>query len=140
MNDIIVDNATPDESNNILQQLVAYNNSQVPYNHDTPFMHINRCVKAGDKIIGGIISEIYWNVLHVEILWVKDEYRHQGYATALLTYVESIAKVKGCKICHLDTFDFQAKGLYEKLGYTVFGVLEDCPEGHRRYYLSKRLV
>jgi len=45
----------------------------------------------------------------------------------------------GCRISHLDTFDFQAKGFYEKLGYTVFGVLEDCPEGHNRYYMSKKL-
>lgn len=84
--------------------------------------------------------ELYWNILHIEVLWVKEEYRNNGYATALLTDVENTAKKMGCNISHLDTFDFQAKGLYEKLGYTVFGVLEDCPKGHCHYYMSKNLV
>jgi hypothetical protein len=38
---------------------------------------------------------------------------------------------------HLDTFDFQAKDFYVKHGYEVFGVLEDCPEGHVRYFMKK---
>jgi hypothetical protein len=40
---------------------------------------------------------------------------------------------------HLDTMSFQALPFYQKQGYTVFGILEDLPEGHRRYYLRKDL-
>jgi hypothetical protein len=29
--------------------------------------------------------------------------------------------------------------IYEKLGYTVFGELKDCPPGHAHYFLSKAL-
>jgi len=72
-------------------------------------------------------------------LWVKDDYRHRGYASALIDDVERKASEMNCRMAHLDTFDFQAKELYEKLGYTVFGVLEDCPAGHSRYYMSKKL-
>jgi hypothetical protein len=39
----------------------------------------------------------------------------------------------------LDTFDFQVKAFYEKLGYELFGILDDCPPGHRRYFLKKAL-
>lgn len=39
----------------------------------------------------------------------------------------------------LDTFDFQACEFYEKHGYTAFGVLEDCPTGHCRFYMEKKL-
>ena len=46
---------------------------------------------------------------------------------------------KGAKLIHLDTFDFQAKEFYEKQGYIVFGILENCPEKHYRYYLKKVL-
>jgi hypothetical protein len=38
---------------------------------------------------------------------------------------------------HLDTFDWQAKEFYEHLGYEVFGILENCPRGHNRYYMKK---
>lgn len=40
---------------------------------------------------------------------------------------------------HLDTFDFQAKDFYLKLGYQVFGVLDNCPQDHSRYFMSKIL-
>jgi hypothetical protein len=39
----------------------------------------------------------------------------------------------------LDTFDFQARGFYERNGYELFGTLDDCPPGHKRYYLKKAL-
>ena len=39
----------------------------------------------------------------------------------------------------LKTFDFQAKEFYLKHGYEVFGVLEDCPADHQRYYLKKKI-
>ena len=29
---------------------------------------------------------------------------------------------------------------YLKHGYEIFGILEDCPKGHKRYYLKKSLV
>ena len=57
----------------------------------------------------------------------------------MLAEVESAAKEKGCYLIYLDTFDFQAKEFYEKQGYEVFGVLEDCPKEHCRYYLKKTI-
>ena len=41
----------------------------------------------------------------------------------------------------LDTLSFQARPFYEKLGYRVYGQLEDFPagSGHTRYYLTKTL-
>ena len=123
----------------IFKQLDDYNNSQVPFTqpHDIP---IQKCIKDGGEVVAGILADIYcWNILHISILWVKEECRGKGYATALINYAEERAIEVGCKLAHLDTFDFQARGLYEKLGYTVFGTLEDCPEGHYQYYMSKKL-
>ena len=78
-----------------------------------------------------------WNVAYIETLWVDESHRGQGLGAKLLAEVENTAKEKGCYLIHLDTFDFQAKEFYEKQGYVVFGVLEDCPKGHCRYYLKK---
>jgi len=41
----------------------------------------------------------------------KDEYRNKGYAKVLVNSVESEATKMGCRMSHLDTFDFQAKEL-----------------------------
>jgi GNAT superfamily N-acetyltransferase len=40
----------------------------------------------------------------------------------------------------LDTFAFQARPFYEKLGFTVFGTLEDHPRGSRRFFMQKRFT
>ena len=53
--------------------------------------------------------------------------------------MESEAARRGCHSSHLDTFDFQALGFYEKLGYRTFGELDDYPPGHRRYSLARPL-
>ena len=57
----------------------------------------------------------------------------------MLGEIEKSAKDKGCYLIHLDTFDFQAKEFYENHGYEMFGVLDNCPAGHCRYYLKKKL-
>ena len=43
-------------------------------------------------------------------------------------------------LIHLDTCDFQSKDFYLKQGYEIFGVLDNCPKGHKRYYLKKMLL
>ncbi len=40
----------------------------------------------------------------------------------------------------LDTFAFQAPGFYEKLGYEIFGTLDQFPRGSCRHFLYKRLT
>lgn len=92
------------------------------------------------KLLGGIQAyRVNWGILHIELLYVYDEYRQQGIATALLKHVEKIAKDTHCYLSHLDTFDFQAKDFYLKHGYQIFGVLENAPRGHNRYYMRKDL-
>jgi hypothetical protein len=39
----------------------------------------------------------------------------------------------------VDTYDFQALGFSERLGYAVFGRLDDFPAGHTRFFLQKSL-
>jgi hypothetical protein len=39
----------------------------------------------------------------------------------------------------LETLSFQARGFYERYGYSVFGELDDFPPGHRKYFLKKNL-
>ena len=43
----------------------------------------------------------------------------------------------GCHSTWTDTFSFQARGFYRKLGYRIFSML-DVPPAHRRYFLRKR--
>ena len=132
--------ATKEEKDYTAHQLIKFNHINLPYNQGQTFLRISRCIRNGNEVIGGILAEMYWGVLCIEMLYVNEKYRNKGYASALLSDVENTAKENNCNLCHLDTFDFQARGFYEKHGYTVFGALEDCPEGHNRFYMSKKLV
>jgi GNAT superfamily N-acetyltransferase len=92
----------------------------------------------GRKIVGGIFGSNYFlNVVHIDVLFVHEPYRNKRFGTRLIMHFEGECKKIGVTLIHTDTFDWQAKDFYIKNGYEVFGVLEDCPKGHKRYYLKK---
>ena len=90
-------------------------------------------------LIGGLLGETYWGWLFVETLWIGHILRHKGYATKLMAAAEAEALARGCRYAYLDTFSFQARPFYEGLGYEVFGVLEDYPGEHKRFFMKKTL-
>ena len=139
---VAIDKITADDARRISQSLVEFNASSVPFTQEKPFENVGFSIRnENGELIGGILGTVYcWNCLSVEALWIKDECRGQGLGTQLLTTLEDEARSMGCHLAHLDTFDFQAKAFYEKRGYSVFGRLDDCPEGHTRYYLKKSLT
>lgn len=96
---------------------------------------------AAGEVVGGVYgnySAFGW--LYVSTLWVSDLVRGGGYGTRLMQLIEREAIENGCANAYLDTFSFQALEFYKKLGYTVFGELEDFPPGHRRCFLRKKLI
>ena len=89
------------------------------------------------EILGGALGNTWGLWLYVSDVWVDPSLRGKGYATKLMTAIEQMAIERGCLNSYLDTFSFQARPLYEKLGYKVFGTLEDHPKGHSHYFLKK---
>lgn len=129
--------ATLEEAAFINEQIDEFNARQLAFTGvlETPIRYV---VKEGDTILAGIDSCFYLEeVLYVHVLFVDAKHRGQDLGSRLLKKVEEEAK--GAKLVHLDTFDFQAKDFYLKYGYEIFGILEDCPKGHKRYYLRKSL-
>lgn len=92
----------------------------------------------GDHV-GGLWGRCSYDWLFIELLAVPEEHRGEAYGKALMEQAEGIAQANGCVGIWLDTYEFQARGFYEKLGYEVFGTLDDYPIGQKRFFLSKRL-
>ncbi len=90
-------------------------------------------------LIGGLIGFRRWDWLYIDHLWVAAAHRHAGIGSQLLRAAEAEAIVHGCTHALLDTFSFQARGFYERLGYRVFATLDDCPAGHQAHYMTKAL-
>lgn len=93
---------------------------------------------AGGAIAGGLYGATMWRWLMIDGLWVAPALRGQGFGSELLARGEAVAAERGCRGAWLGTFDFQARGFYERHGYTVFGELPGCPEGHTHFHLQKR--
>ena len=92
------------------------------------------------SVIGGCIVEIdSRKVACLDTLWVDEACRGQGFGSALIREAERAAREKGCYAMTLGTFDFQARPLYEKHGFTVCGTIRDWPRGHENYLMMKRL-
>ena len=132
--------STKEEQEYLDNRLGDYNAEQVPTTQQPLVVPLNYCLKDNGKIIAGINADMYmWNILYIAILFVEKDYRHHKLGSFLINKVESEAKALGAKLAHTDTFEFQAKEFYLKHGFEIFGILEDCPEGHKRYYLKKKL-
>lgn len=91
------------------------------------------------QIVAALAGETAWQWLHVISLWVDEAHRGLGLGRRLLRTAEDEARTRGVLRVYLDTLDFQARPFYEREGYVVFGVQDDYPPGHQRFYMRKEL-
>jgi GNAT superfamily N-acetyltransferase len=121
----------------ILKGLVAYNCSQIGRRK---WKNIAITIRndAGD-IVGGVTGEAWADWLFIQLLWLDEAHRGQDLASRAMDAVEDEARAFGAKHAYLDTFSFQARPFYEKRGYRVFGTLENYPDAHSRYWMTKSL-
>jgi len=92
---------------------------------------------AGGRVIGGARGNVYWNGLEVDLLWVDAAHRGAGIGQRLMARLEDFARGHAAVVAYLRTVD--ARAFYERLGYSVYGVLEDRPIGTVLYHMNKRL-
>lgn len=121
----------------IVDGLLAYNAE-----HGAAWTGHDLAVVARDRngaVVGGLLGQTNISWLFVIALWVTTSQRGRGIGKALLAEAEREAARRGCIGVYLDTYSFQAKPFYERLGYQLFGTLPDCPPGGAKYYLYKRL-
>jgi GNAT superfamily N-acetyltransferase len=134
---LIDTNAGLDDAAVVLRGLREFNEVRLGPADEQP---VRIVVREGDgRIVGGLLGHTRWSWLYVGTLWVEDSVRGQGWGTKLMNAAEELARSRGCTHVSLDTFEYQARPFYEKLGYKLFGTLEDYPPGYRQFYLTKKL-
>lgn len=92
------------------------------------------------RLVGALAGATIWRWLHVDSLWVAPELRGTGQGARLLAEAERIACARGCEQARLDTFDFQARGFYERYGWALYAELPGFPPGHTQYHMRKTLA
>ncbi|MHC4841949.1 MAG: GNAT family N-acetyltransferase [Planctomycetota bacterium] len=131
-----MNDASPEQFQTVVAGLRTFNKNAM-----AEFEHESFCafVREDDgNIIGGVLGELSQGEFYVGICWIEEAHRGQGHGTAALLRAEEEAAQRGCKLAFLDTFDFQARPFYEKLGYEVIGRYTH-PVGAERYFMTKEL-
>lgn len=90
-----------------------------------------------DKLIGGAIGFVEFNWYFLDLLYIDEEYRNRNIGTNLIKEIEKFALKEHLTGVRMETWNFQAKGFYEKNGYSVFGEIKNCPPGTIDYHLKK---
>jgi ribosomal protein S18 acetylase RimI-like enzyme len=95
--------------------------------------------RDADGIVAGLSGFTWAGWLEIKLLWVREDQRGRGLGRQLLAAAEAEARTRGCRHVWLDSYSFQAPGFYQRLGYEVFGVLDDYPAAEKRVFLTKTL-
>jgi ribosomal protein S18 acetylase RimI-like enzyme len=128
---------TDEERQAILLPLRAYNASKAGVSMQEPIALLVR--DDSGEILGGLYARVFYQWMFIEFLSVPEQARGQGLGSKLMRMAEDVAREKECVGVWLDTFDFQAPGFYQKLGYSELGEIVDYPPGHKRLFFQKRL-
>lgn len=133
----ITDIPTKQDKDEIFQELLTYNLERIECK-DIKELGIFLEDEQGKKV-AGIVGDTHGNWLEIEYLWVSEKLRGQDIGTEIISKAELIAKERGCKYVFLNTFSFQAKGFYLKLGYQEVFSLDEYPLTGKRHYFIKKL-
>jgi GNAT superfamily N-acetyltransferase len=121
----------------VLDSLIAFNDRKAGESGYRPLALAIEDERG--QMIGGLSGATAYGWLFVELLFVPESLRGRGVGTELIRRAEEEAVARGCHSVWLDTFEFQARGFYERLGYTCFGELKSYPAGSR-FFMRKRLT
>ena len=132
---------TEEDADFIEEKLDAINHSIVPPEEggEDEYLVFKITDDEGNTIAGCILVIDSWKIAELDIIWVDEKYRRKGLGSALIREAEKVARERGCYVMFLGTFDFQARPLYEKHGYSLCGTVRDFPRGHENYTMIKRL-
>ena len=95
---------------------------------------------SSGQVVGGAIGRWWGSCCELQLLWVEPTHRHKGIGRQLIQAFEAQARTHGCDSFFLETFSFQAPGLYISLGYEVAYENTAYPHGIVKYHMVKQVA
>jgi len=90
------------------------------------------------RIRGALLAYVWAKWLHVDVFWLEEDIRRQGWGTKMLEAAHKVGRENGADAAWLDTFSWQARPFYERFGYEAVFEVPDFPPGHSRIFMVKR--
>jgi GNAT superfamily N-acetyltransferase len=120
----------------VLGGLIGYNTEKMG---KQKYKRLAISLRERNKIVGGIVGEVWTTVLFIQLFWIEQKLRGKDYGTKLIKAIEDEARRFGATRSYLDTMSFQAPGFYRACGYEEFGSIDGYPGGVTRHWFTKAL-
>lgn len=91
-------------------------------------------------LIAGCTGVFMYGVLNIKLLWVDEIARNKGLGKKLIEKAETLAKEYNCRYITLETFNWQAKEFYEKMGYIIEFQYDGYDNDSKFYFFRKKLL
>jgi GNAT superfamily N-acetyltransferase len=135
---VVKDEITEADERAVREPLRAHNRTKTGFKGPNGELALLIRNEAGE-VTGGLTARYGYQWMGIELLFVPEAERGKRLGTKLMQQAEAVARDNKLTGIWLDTFAFQARGFYEKLGFSVFGTINDYPTIHSRYFMQKRL-
>ena len=86
---------------------------------DTNYNPFAFVAKEGADVLGICYGNTAFDEIYIDTLIITEGHRNKKIGTKLINEVEMYFRNKGYLQINLSTMGFQAKGFYEKMGYTL---------------------
>lgn len=123
----------------IWRPLLAFNQAAVGNASGVPFaLEIRETL--GGPVAGGLWAVSVWGSFYIALVVTPEDARGRGLGSELMRQAEAEARAQGARQMWLDTYDFQARPFYERLGFTVFGQIDGPAPMFPRWFMQKLLT
>ena len=92
------------------------------------------------RMVGVAAGYTWAGVSGLKQMWVAKNHRGLGYGRALLDAFVDEARKRGVRRIWVASYDFQAPGMYERIGFKRMAQFEGWPEGHVNFILCRDLA
>lgn len=126
-------NPSPADIDSIKTGLIGFNREFGTEDYINPLV-----VFAKDEFgrsVGGAMFCIQYTSCYIHLFWIEADSRGKGLGRAVFDAIVQECTGAGVTDMFLDTFSFQNKGFYERLGFKTVGCLANYPkQGISKYF------
>lgn len=134
---ITTHDSLPPEAAAVDDGIGRYNDGAAPLHEVQPLACVARLPDG--RVAGGAVGRRWGTCCELQQLWVDEGARRRGIGTRLMQAFEAHAAARGCTAVYLETFDFQAPGFYQRLGYRTEHVRGGYPHAIVRHHMVRHL-
>lgn len=88
--------------------------------------------------LGGLSGMFCYGCMHIDMLWIDENARGNGWGKKIMEEAEERAKERSCSFSTLETMDWEALPFYQKLGYTIEYIRHGYQNNSTMYLLRKQ--